>query len=293
MSSFLQNYQRQPKLFIDLPSKGTWYDESIIEGEQYVQIPVFGMNAMDEIMFKTPDALYSGDATANVIKSCIPTILDPWKLVGFDIDYVLIAIRIATYNDSMPVNSSCPMCSHLNESVLSLTKMIQNYENYKIENTFSIDDLTFNIRPISYKQMTDFSTENYSYERQLYQSAQSDELTEQQKDKITKEIFQKTNDLNLRVAISYISSVSNSTDSETNLNAITEFVVNNDAKFYSMLQTTIFDLTNQWKVPKITIKCGGVSEEGKECNHEYNSKVELDYSNFFGLKFLHSRNLIS
>ena len=293
MSSFLQNYQRQPKLFIDLPSKGTWYDESIIEGEQYVQIPVFGMNAMDEIMFKTPDALYSGDATANVIKSCIPTILDPWKLVGFDIDYVLIAIRIATYNDSMPVTSSCPMCSHLNESVLSLTRMIQNYENYKIENTFSIDDLTFNIRPISYKQMTDFSTENYSYERQLYQSAQSDELTEQQKDKITKEIFQKTNDLNLRVAISYISSVSNSTDSETNLNAITEFVVNNDAKFYSMLQTTIFDLTNQWKVPKITIKCGGVLEEGKECNHEYSSKVELDYSNFFGLKFLHSRNLIS
>ena len=26
MSSFLQKYKRQPKLFIDLPSQGKWYD---------------------------------------------------------------------------------------------------------------------------------------------------------------------------------------------------------------------------------------------------------------------------
>ena len=81
MSSFLQNYQRQPKIFIDLPSKGVFYDDTVLENGQHMQIPVFGMNAMDEIMFKTPDALFSGDATVQVIKSCIPTILDPWKLV--------------------------------------------------------------------------------------------------------------------------------------------------------------------------------------------------------------------
>ena len=71
MSSFLEAYQRQPKLFIDLPSKGKFYQHgNTVADGQSVQIPVFGMNAMDEILFKTPDALFTGKATADVIHSC-------------------------------------------------------------------------------------------------------------------------------------------------------------------------------------------------------------------------------
>lgn len=288
MSSFLQNYKRQPKLFVDLPSKGKFYNESIIDSCQYVQIPVFGMNAMDEILFKTPDALFSGEATAQVIKSCIPTVLDPWKLVGFDIDYILIAIRIATYGEEMPITSTCPHCTEKTESALNLTKMIQNYENYNIEHSFTIDELTFNLKPLIYKQMTDFSIENYTNERQLLQIAKDSSLSEEQKNAASKEIYSRINDLNLRVAISYIKSVSNSVDSETNFEAITEFVIQNDAVFYNKLKESIFELSNSWKFPNINITCAN-----ENCKKEYSSKVDLDYSNFFGLKFLHSRNLIS
>ena len=288
MSSFLQSYQRQPKLFVDLPSKGKYYDESIIEDEQYVQIPVFGMNAMDEIMFKTPDALFGGEATAQVIQSCIPTIKEPWKLVGFDIDYILIAIRIATYGDDMAVNTKCPKCQTQTDNNLSLTRMIQNYESFPIDHSFSIDDLTFNLKPLTYKQMTDFSVENYSYERQLIQISSSNELSDDDKTNATKEVYNKINDLNLRVAISYIKSISNSTEAETNIETITQFIINNDATFYNKLKESVFELSNRWKVPKMTTECSS-----EECAHTYESKVDLDYSNFFGLKFLHSRNLIS
>lgn len=288
MSSFLQNYQRQPKLFVDLPSKGKYYNDTILEGDQFVQVPVFGMNAMDEIMFKTPDALFSGEATSQVIRSCIPTILDPWKLVGFDIDYILIAIRIATYGDDMPVATTCPKCSTKSENKLSLTKMIQTYESFPIDHSFTIDELTFHLKPLTYKQMTDFSIENYTYERQLLQIGQDTNMSDEEKDKATKEIYKKINDLNLRVAISYVKSISNSTEAETDLNAITEFIVQNDATFYNNLKESVFELSNRWRVPKMNTQCGN-----EECNHEYESKVDLDYSNFFGLKFLHSRNLIS
>lgn len=288
MSSFLQSYHRQPKLFVDLPSKGKYYDASVIEDEQYVQIPVFGMNAMDEIMFKTPDALFGSEATAQVIQSCIPTIKEPWKLVGFDIDYILIAIRIATYGDDMAVSTRCPKCQTQTENNLSLTRMIQNYENFPIDNSFQIDELTFNLKPLTYKKMTDFSVENYGYERQLIQIASAKEMSDDDKDKATKEIYKKINDLNLRVAISYIKSISNSTDSETNIETITQFIIENDAVFYNKLKESVFDLSNRWKVPKLTTECSN-----EECDHTYESRVDLDYSNFFGLKFLHSRNLIS
>lgn len=286
MSSFLQQYQRQPKLFIDLPSKGKFYNAAIIQDEQYVQIPVFGMNAMDEIMFKTPDALFSGESTAQVIKSCIPTILDPWKLVGFDIDYILIAIRIATYGDEMPISTKCVKCDSDTESLLSLTKMIQKYETFETDRNFEVDNLTFNLKPLTYKQMTDFSVENYSYERHLIEIGKNADLTLEQKNEESKNAYKLMNDLNMRVAISYIRSITDNENEETDLKAITEFIVQNDSVFYNKLKDNIFDLSNRWRTPTMDIVCAN-----EECNHNYVSKVELDYSNFFGLKFLHSRNL--
>lgn len=288
MSSFLQNYQRQAKIFIDLPSKGVFYNDTVLEDNKHDQIPVFGMNAVDEIMFKTPDALFSGEATVQVIKSCIPSILDPWQLVGFDIDYILIAIRIATYNDELAISSTCKECSTQNDSVLSLTRLIGNFQNYQVENNFSINDLTFNLKPLTYKQMTDFAVENYQYERTLLQIAKDPNLNDDEKNKQTKEQYNRSNDLNLRVAISYIKSITNSTDSETNLESITNFIVNNDAEFYNELKSNIQKLSMQWELPSVDIACGG-----EECDNTYSTKVDLDYSNFFGLKFLHSRNLIS
>ena len=59
MSSFLEKYKRQPKIYVDFPSKGLYYNGDIVQDQQYTEIPVFGMNTMDEIMLKTPDALFS------------------------------------------------------------------------------------------------------------------------------------------------------------------------------------------------------------------------------------------
>ena len=67
MSNFLKDKQRQPKLYIELPSLGRFYDGSIVQDQQYTQLPVFGMNAMDEILLKTPDALFTGEATVQII----------------------------------------------------------------------------------------------------------------------------------------------------------------------------------------------------------------------------------
>ena len=288
MSSFLQNYKRQPKLFIDLPSKGSFYDNTVLENGVCNQLPVFGMNAMDEILFKTPDALFSGVATAEVIMSCIPSILDPWKLVGFDIDYILVAIRIATYNDELPIKTTCPSCNSDNESVLSLTTLIQNFDNYKIENHFTIEDLTFYLKPLTYKEMTDIALENYNLERQVLGIARNKDFTENQRDAETQKMYSAMNDLNLKTAVKYIKSINSVSDTETDVQAIQEFIATNDTKFYNQLKENIVDLSNQWKIPDIEIKCG---EEN--CDTAYKSKIDLDYSNFFGLQFLHSRNLIS
>ena len=110
----LRQFQRQPKLYIDLPSRGKWYDEKIVADGTSTSLAVFSMTANDEIGFKTPDALVTGEATVRNIKSCIPAILDPWNIRTIDSDSILIAIRIASYGETMSVSSPCKKCSEDN-----------------------------------------------------------------------------------------------------------------------------------------------------------------------------------
>ena len=107
----LSGFFRQPKIYVRLPSKGKFYPDGSLDASADGQYPVYAMTAKDELMFKTPDALLSGQSTVELIKSCIPAILDPWSMPSIDLDFALIAIRIATYGDKMEVGCNCPHCN--------------------------------------------------------------------------------------------------------------------------------------------------------------------------------------
>jgi len=285
MSDFLQKHQRQPKIFIDLPSGGRFYDETVLQDSQATSLPVFGMTAMDEIILKTPDALFSGEATVRVIKSCIPAILDPWRLVGYDIDYILIALRIATYGDEMPIETKCHSCEEKNQSSISLTRLLDSFSEYKTATHFKMGDLTVNVAPISYKVNTEYSKEQYMLERQITQINNA-AISQEEKDKILQDILNKMTNITLRLSVSYIDSITDGTDSEQNRDKILDFIANNDAAFYKELQNKIKEISDNWNLPSFDIVCGA-----EDCGTEYKSKVNVDYSSFFGASSLRSRNL--
>ena len=73
----LQKHFRQPSIYIKLPSEGVWYDDSIITMPENGEVlPVYPMTALDEITYRTADALFNGEAVVTVIKSCIPLFKD-------------------------------------------------------------------------------------------------------------------------------------------------------------------------------------------------------------------------
>ena len=288
MSSFLKEYSRQAKLYIDLPSQGHYYnDKEVLKDNQYSSVPVFGMNAMDEITFKTPDALLSGTATTEVIQSCIPHIQDPWNIVGFDIDYILIAIRIATYGDTMSIETVCPHCSAVHENDIMLTKILENFANCPVTNSFEVDGFKINLRPLSYRENTDFSMQNFALERQVLAINNNSDLKREDKEAQLQEIFKQSSKLNLLVAVSHIESIEKNGLTESVSENILEFIENNDAEFYTKLRDNIKELTENWNLPNIDIQCAA-----EECGKPYKTKLNLDYSNFFGVRSLNSRNLI-
>jgi hypothetical protein len=162
----LQQHFRQPRIYIGLPSHGVYNEPGTIQGDAE-RLPVYGMTGMDEILLKTPDALLSGESTARVIESCIPGITNAWDLSTLDVDLIFTAIRIATYGKDLEIGHTCPECSTENEYTIDLNTMIDHYSKCVYDSKLVLKDLVIVTRPLTYKQTTDFSIQNFQYQQQL------------------------------------------------------------------------------------------------------------------------------
>ena len=106
----LKQYFRQPAIYMRLPTGGKYWAEGTIDMPQNGEIPVYPMTAIDEITYRTPDALFNGQAVASVIQSCIPNVKNAWAAPAPDINSMLVAIRLASYGHELEIASTCPSC---------------------------------------------------------------------------------------------------------------------------------------------------------------------------------------
>lgn len=286
MDSFLNSYKRQAKLYIDLPSGGKFYDESVITDSQFVQLPVYGMTAADEIKLKTPDALFSGLATAEIIKSCVPAIIEPSKLVRYDIEYILLAIKIASEGDKWNLESACPKCNHENGLEIDLGIMLSSYDNLPVDHSFVMNDLIFHLAPITYKSLTDIGLALYVLQRQLFQINQDTTMSNDDKQNTLNKIILDIAKLNNKATISYITKISDQDNNETNPEIISDFIENNEVAFTKKILEEVANFTIKWQMPSVNITC-----QNSECLHEYKTKMDLDYTSFFGKLSSTSANL--
>jgi hypothetical protein len=104
----LRQYFRQPAIYIRLPSGGEFYPPGTLDMPPNQELPVLPMTAVDEITYRTPDALFNGSAMVNVIQSCVPNIRDAWAIPAMDVDSILVGIRVASYGHSYGIDQSMP-----------------------------------------------------------------------------------------------------------------------------------------------------------------------------------------
>lgn len=267
----LQKYFRQPKVFISLPSKGLYYEPGVLQGD-YSNVPVFAMSGMDEIIMKTPDALFTGESTAKVIESCCPYIKNAKLMPGIDIDAILIAIRIATFGDNMGVTQVCPNCETENDYDVELGKLLDYFNNLKFINTIPVDEsLTIRIRPLQYEEMNYFSIENFKLQKTLYQSA---DLKEEEKQQAIDQIYKDLSELQLQLFLTAIESVQVDGQTVTEKQYIEEWMRNADRETYKMVKTKLEENKEAWNIPSQPVKCAN-------CGTENTVTVTLDQANFF------------
>jgi len=276
----LQRYFRQPKIYIGLPSKGLFYKNNSLQGD-YNNMPIFSMTGMDEIIFKTPDALLNGESTTKVIESCCPYIKSGDQIPSIDIDTLLIGIRIATYGEGLDISHTCTNCNHENDYQIDLTKMLDYFNSQTYDGKITIDDLTITLRPLTYKEVTDFNMENFKLQKMLFQLNKTDLAEEENGPEKIKsmqaEIYKTISEIQVKLFISSIESVRVGNEIVEDVEFISEWLQNAERHFFQEIKKKLEKNKEIWDMPKQHVTCDN-------CQHETDLSVTLDPSNFFGKK---------
>jgi hypothetical protein len=275
-NSPLSQWYRQPKIYVSLPSKGKFYPEGSLDISTNDQYAVYAMTAKDELMFKTPDALLSGQSTVEVIKSCIPAIKDPWVMPSIDLDFCLIAIRLATYGEKMDITAKCPSCDHENEYEMSLSTWLSIFDEFEYKDKIDLDPLTVYIRPYTYREVTKTSIKALEQQK-IFNVVNDNNLSDEQKLDLFGESFVKITELTVDIIADCIHTIDTPNGSVSEKSQIKEFINNCSKDMFDVIQSHITNIKEQveLKVPKV---------ECNECQTQYDIPVTLDQANFFGVR---------
>ena len=272
----LSSYFRQPKIYIKLPSQGKFYDNGSLDLSENGEYPVYAMTAKDELMFKTPDALLSGQSTVEVIKSCVPSIVDPWKMPSIDLDSVLIAIRIATYGENMEITTICPACETENNFEMNLVEWLTSISNFVYQDNLTIDMLVLHLRPYSYQEITKTNLKSFEQQR-IFNVINDDKLTDEQKVEMFGKSFVKLTELTVDIISGCIRQIDTPEGSVTDQQMIKEFIDNAPKEIFDAISNHVTSMKNKIELKPLHAKCSN-------CSHEFDVPITLDQSNFFAVR---------
>ena len=279
-SNPLNKYFRQPAVFVTLPSGGA-YPPHVMKPSQTGEVGVQPMTARDEIIFKTPDALMNGQGMVDVIQSCIPDIKDAWQISNYDLDSILIAIRIATYGETMNISFTVPGTTEKVDHSLNLPALLDDIKKTTVKNEITLKDgLRIAVRPLTYKDMTSTALQTFTQQK-LYSTVQSAEMAPEEKVKRFNESFKALTDLSHTILLKNISKIITIEGVEvTDPTQIKEFVEKANATLIKELQDELVNLRTQGAVQPIKLKA---SEEQikKGAPASYEIPVTFDTANFF------------
>lgn len=273
----LAKHFRQPQLYLKLPSKGKWYAPGALEMPVTGELPVYAMTAKDELTLKTPDALLNGQATVDVIQSCVPNIKNAWEIPVVDLDAILIAIRQATFGQGMGITSMCPHCERKNEHTVNLGALADQISCPDFDSTIKVEGLELFLKPQTYIQFNKASMENYEQQR-LIAVVSDATLTEEQKLAKFNAMFKKLLDLTVEQVSKSIAGIKTEEGVLVdNPSQIDEFFRNCNRSVWNAVKDKLQAIGDQSPLKKVGVQC-----EHDDCAKDYTTPLVFETSSFFG-----------
>lgn len=270
----LNKYFRQPTIYMRLPSQGQHYPQGSLEMPENSELPVYPMTVRDEIMNRTPDALFNGDSVVALIESCVPNIKNAWAVPSVDMDAILIAIKIATYGKDLEITGMCSHCKEYSDYIIDLNKQLAQFGRSDYSVPSKIGQFTIAFRPLSYKEINETSQQQFAEQKILDVMPESN-LSDKEK-------LQEINKLLIKITDGSVITLSKSIESIRT----DEVIVNDEQQIKEFLDNCSSTVFNAIKDAAIEKRSAGMLKPlNLTCNHctkTYQQTLTLDTSNFFG-----------
>jgi hypothetical protein len=268
----LRQYFRRPAIYLKLPSGGAGYKPGVIDLPETGDLPVYPMTAIDEITARTPDALFNGTAMAELIKSCIPDIKDPWAVSSTDFDAILVAIKAATNGNSMDITTICPECKEVADYGVNLVGLLSGMKAADYNKVLQINELEIKFRPLTYREMNQAALGQFDAQR-IFESLESEEDMDARNRK-TQEAVRNITELTMKILSQTIEFIKTPNSVVSEYEYLLDFLTNCDKNMYVSIRDYNAQLRESTQIKPLKLKC-------IHCQHDYEQIFTLNTSDFF------------
>lgn len=270
----LQQYFRQIKLFIKLPSGTSYYKPEDVEFKNG-EVGVMPMTGKDELLLKNPDALLNGEALIEAISSCVPAVKNPRILLTNDIDALITAIRFATYNDSLETSTNCPKCGSENTYKLDLQYSLDNMTYLEPEYVVNLNSgLSVFVKPYAFPELL-LGLHTQFESQKITRMLEDSNLDENQKSAYFKSAFRNIASTKFKLMTNSIIKI---VDESKNINVenkehIESFLYNVEREDIDKIDTLLEEINKIGIKKTFTTEC-------TSCNHKWESDIDFNPVNF-------------
>jgi len=192
-----------------------------------------------------------------------------------DVDYVLAAIRLATYGENITINSKCPECSNEDAYGIPIQSILDHYNSVNFINEFRINNFIFRIRPLNYRELTDIQQKSFTIQRQLNQYVSQIDDQEKQQAEVNR-LFDDINSITINTIQKVVVEITTPDgDKEMHHQFIVDFLENGEKEYFEETKKVYETNLENWNIKPSSVACSA-------CSHEYKILPNLDYSSFFG-----------
>ena len=198
---------------------------------------------------------------------------EPRELPAQDVDFLLLAIKKATYGENLNIPTKCPHCEKDHEYSFPISPLLDAAKALKKNYSVEIDSLIINLKPYTYESATKAQIAAFE-ETKLFQSIMALDLNEQQRVGVFSNSFQKISSLNLEIICNTIESIVTPEMEVTNPEHIAEFVRNSSKTTIEKIQAELDSFKDTGIPKKLPVTCVA-------CDKDFDLDVSFDPSHFF------------
>ena len=276
----LQQFFRQPALYMNLPTKGRWYTPDVVETTEDKQIAVYPLSALNDIMLNTPDAMLNGQALESVCKDCAPSIKNAKRFMLPDLEALFVAIKSASNSGKMDYERACPACNAENTYEMNCQTLL-DMMTFIDENDLTIkfgDDLIIHVTPYDFEMRQIFMKKEFEEEKALRViNAQGDSIDDLAKASILAEGVERLSRLTFSLVSRSIEKIVliKTNVTVTDREFINEWLMSITKQQADMVIQAVDKINKVGIMKTITVQCSS-------CGHSWEDALTFDPSSFFG-----------